>query len=115
QARRARHRPDPHGVPAARPVPAPPAPGDDAVGDLRERLGLRLRAALELARGLHGLPAPQDRGFRRASPAAHGARRGLRAERGLMPELLYRMSFRRRLLLAGTAAVGVAILAALGT
>ncbi|HEX3279161.1 MAG TPA: HAMP domain-containing sensor histidine kinase [Thermoleophilaceae bacterium] len=32
-----------------------------------------------------------------------------------MPELLYRMSFRRRLLLAGTVAVGVAVLAALGT
>ena len=32
-----------------------------------------------------------------------------------MGELLYRMSFRRRLLLAGTVAVGVAVLAALGT
>jgi two-component system sensor histidine kinase MprB len=32
-----------------------------------------------------------------------------------MPELLSRMSFRRRLLLAGTVAVGVAVLAALGT
>jgi two-component system, OmpR family, sensor histidine kinase MprB len=32
-----------------------------------------------------------------------------------MRELLYRMSFRRRLLLAGTVAVGVAVLAALGT
>ena len=33
-----------HRVPAARAVPAPPAPGADALADLRARVGLRLRA-----------------------------------------------------------------------
>ena len=51
------------------------------LGDLRARLGLRLRVELELARRLHRLPAPQDRGRRRAAAAAHGARRRLRAAR----------------------------------
>ena len=37
------HRADPHRVPAAGAVPAPPAPGADARADLRARLGLRLR------------------------------------------------------------------------
>ena len=49
-------------VPAARAVPAPPAPGADALDDLRERLGLRLRPDLQRARRVHGLSAPQDRG-----------------------------------------------------
>ena len=66
-------------VPAARAVPAPPAPGADPLDDLRERLGLRLRPDVQRARRVHGLPAPQDRGRRRAAPAAHGSRRRLRA------------------------------------
>ena len=49
-------------VPAARAVPAPPAPGADPLDDLRERVGLRLRPHLERARRVHGLSAPQDRG-----------------------------------------------------
>ena len=49
--------------------------------DLRARLGLRLRARLELARGLRRLPAPQARGGGRAAADPHGARRRLRAAR----------------------------------
>ena len=55
-------RADAHGVRAAGAVPAPSAPGADPAGDLRARLGLRLRPRLELARGLRELPAAQDRG-----------------------------------------------------
>ena len=40
------HRADPHRVLAARAVPAPPAPGPDPAGDLRPRLGVRLRPGL---------------------------------------------------------------------
>ena len=69
-----------HGIPAAGAVPRASAPGADALADLRARVGLRLRLELELARRLHGLPAPQDRGGRRVAPAPHGARRRLRAE-----------------------------------
>ncbi len=78
QPRRAPDRADPHRVPAARAAAAPPAPGADAHADLRARVGLRLRAELELARGLRRLPAPQARGGRRAAGAAHGPRRRLR-------------------------------------
>ena len=53
-------------VPAAGAVPAPSPPGADPLDDLRERLGLRLRAHLQRARRVHGLPAAQDRGRRRA-------------------------------------------------
>ena len=51
--------------------------------DLRARVGLRLRAALERARGVRGLPAPQARGGRRAAPDPHRARRRLRAARAV--------------------------------
>ena len=43
------------------------------------RLGLRLRAGVELAGGVRRLPAPQDRGRRRAEADSHGARRRVRA------------------------------------
>ena len=43
--------------------------------------GYDFGADLELARGLRRLPAPQDRGGRRAAADAHGARRRLRAAR----------------------------------
>ena len=54
------------------------------LADLRARLGLRLRRDLERARRLHRLPAPQDRGGRRAAAAAHRARRRLRAAGAVM-------------------------------
>ena len=68
--RRAPDRAHPHRVPAARAAHAPPAPGAHPHADLRARLGLRLRAELELARGLRRLPAPQARGGRRAAAAS---------------------------------------------
>ena len=43
--------------------------------------GYDFGSALELARRLHRLPAPQDRGGRRAAADPHGARRRLRAAR----------------------------------
>ena len=79
--RRAGDRADAHRVPAARAVPAQPAAGAHPRRDLRPRVGLRLRPDLELARGLHRLPAPQDRGRGRAAPDPHGARRRVRAPR----------------------------------
>ena len=99
-------RADAHRVPAARAVPAPPAPGAHALDHLRPRLGLRLRPGVELARGLRRLPAAQDRGGRRAAAAAHGARRRLRPARAV--------SFRRRLTLACAAAVALAVVLAAG-
>ena len=56
-----------------------PAPGAHPVAHLRAGLGLRLRRRLELARRLHRLPAPEDRGRREAAADPHGARRRLRA------------------------------------
>ena len=67
--------------------------------------GYDFGSTLELARRLHGLPAPQDRGRRRAAPAAHGARRRLRAAR-------LAMSFRRRITLVSAAAVAIAVVLA---
>ena len=84
-----------HRVPAAGAVPRASAAGPDALADLRARLGLRLRLELELARRLHGLPAPQDGGGRRAAAPAHRARRRLRAA-GLMRSL----PLRRRMTIA---------------
>ena len=49
----------------------------DARDDLRPHLGLRLRTRLQGPRRLHRVPAPQDRGGRRAPPDPHRARRGL--------------------------------------
>ena len=51
--------------------------------DLRPHLGLRLRDRLPLARRLHRLPAPQDRGRGRAAPRAHRARRRVRRARAM--------------------------------
>ena len=55
------------GVRAARAPDASSASRAEPVPAVRGRLGLRLRPALELARGLHRLPAPQDGGGRRAA------------------------------------------------
>ena len=73
----------PHRVRAARALPAQPAAGADALGDLRPRLGLRLRLRLELARRLHQLPAQEDRGRRQAAADPHRPRRGVRAARAV--------------------------------
>src|SRR5262249_48536261 len=62
-----------------------------------------LRAGLELAGRLRGLPAPQDRGRRRAPAAAHRARGRLRAARAAA------MTFRRRIVVLSAAAVAAAI------
>src|SRR5205807_6463528 len=104
-ARRAADRDDAHRVPAARAVHAQPPPGPAALDHLRTRLGLRLRHAVELARRLCRLPAPQARGGRRAATAAHDTRRRLRPAR--------LMTFTRRLTLAAAAAV--AVVAVLGS
>ena len=79
-------------------------PGADPLGDLRPRLGLRLRAALERARGLRQLPPPQAGGRRRAPADPHRARRRLRSPRAV--------TFRTRLALASAIAVAAAIAAA---
>ena len=104
RSRPAQARAQPHRVPAAGAVPRAPEAGADALADLRARLGLRLRLELELARRLHGLPAPQDGGGRRAAPPAHRARRGLRAER-----LMRSLPLRRRMTIAVALAVAVAV------
>src|SRR5262249_48603008 len=75
--------------------------GAVAIADLRGGLGLRLRSLVELARGLRRLPAPQDRGRRRVAPAAHDARRRLRAARGVT------VALRGRLMLMSSLIVGV--------
>ena len=56
-----------------------PQAGADPLGDLRPRLGLRLRLRLELARRLHLVPAQEDGGRRQAAADPHGSRRRLRA------------------------------------
>src|SRR5204863_3275238 len=104
-ARRPPHRADAHRVPVARAVPAPPAPGPDPLADLRARLGLRLRPLVELARGLRRLPAAQDRGRGRTAPAAHRARRRLRAA----PRGDVKLTLSRRLAAGAAAAVAFAI------
>src|SRR5262249_19861322 len=70
----------------------------------RARVGLRLRRDVELAGGLRRLPAPQDRGGRRAAADPHRARRRLRAARA--------MTLRRRLALVAAAAGAIAIVVA---
>src|SRR5581483_2602836 len=85
-------------------LPPQPAPGAHALGDLRPRLGLRLRLRLELARRLHQLPAQEDGGGRQAAADPHGPRRGLRAPRA--------MTLRTRLVLVVTAAVAAAVVLA---
>src|SRR5206468_12871608 len=77
------------------------APGADAVADLRARLGLRLRALVELARRLHRVPEAQDRGGGPTAPRADGARRRVRAARAV--------SFRARLTLVAAVAVAVVV------
>src|SRR4029078_1753674 len=103
--RRPGDRGDPDRVPPARAVPAQPAPGADARRDLRPRLGLRLRAGVELAGGVRRLPAPQDRGAGRAEADPYGARRRVRAPRRAV-------SFRLRVALLAGAAVAIAVIAA---
>src|SRR5205823_13300773 len=105
QARRRADRADANGVLAARALHAEPAVGADEVGDLRARLGLRLRLRLELARRLHRLPAAQDGGRRQAEADPHGAWRRLRASRTFM-------SFRTRLALVAAVAVALAVVIA---
>src|SRR5581483_1708926 len=92
------------GVRPARTVPRAPTSGAAAQRHHRPGLGLRRRHGVQLPRGLHRLSAPQDRGGRRAAPHPNGARRGLRAPRG--------MTFRARLTFAAAAAVAVGILLA---
>ena len=104
RARRAPDRADQDRVRAARAAAAPPEAGPRPRADLRGGLGLRLRPDLELARGLHRLPAAQDRGVRRAAPDPHGARRRLRAAR--------EVSLRRRLTLLSALAVALAVIVA---
>ena len=80
---------------------AAPAPGAHAGDDLRAGVGVRLRLCVELARRLHRLPAPQDRGGRRAAADPHQARDRLRAAGAV--------SFRLRLTLAAASAVALAV------
>src|SRR5271170_5917377 len=91
-------------VPAARDVPAPPATGAHPFGDLRARVGIRLRRNVELARRIHGLSPAQDGGRRGDAAAAHGARRGIRAAGP--------MTFRRRITVVSAAAVAIAVVLA---
>ena len=57
------------------------APGAHARPDPRAGLGLRLPDHRQRPRGLHRLPASQDRGRRRAAPDPHRPRRGVRTAR----------------------------------
>ena len=59
---------------------------------------------VELARGLRRLPAPEDRGRRRAAPHPHGSRHRLRAARA--------MTLRTRLTLSAALAVAAAVVLA---
>src|SRR5580704_10609190 len=97
---------DPHGVLATGIAHAPPSAGAFAHEDLRVRVGLRLRASLELAGGVRRLSAPQDRGRRGAASGADGAGSRLRVE------VLAAMSFRRRVVLLAAGAVAAAIVIA---
>ena len=72
---------DAHGVRAARALPPQPEAGADPLGDLRPRLGLRLRLRLELARRVHQLPPQEDGDRRQAAADPHGSRRRLRTAR----------------------------------
>ena len=72
--------------------------------DLRARLGLRLRADVELARGVRRLPAAEDRGGRGAAADPYGARRRLRPARA--------MTLRARLTLSAALAVAAAVVLA---
>src|SRR5207237_194638 len=76
----------------------------DEVGDLRARLGLRLRLRLELARRLHRVPPAQDRGGRKAEADPDGSRGRLRPARA--------MSFRARLAPGGAGPVAISRVAA---
>src|SRR5262249_33448137 len=89
---------------AARAPDPPPAPRPDALAALRGGLGVRLRPAVELARGLHRLPAPQDRGGRRAAIDPDGPRSRVLAAR--------EMTLRRRLALLSGLAVALTVLLA---
>src|SRR5262249_22881621 len=87
------------GAPASAPPPRP-----HPLAALRGGLGVRLRAAFQLAGGLHRLPPPQDRGGRRAAPDPDRARgRGLAARE---------VTLRRRLALLSALAVALTVLLA---
>ena len=62
--RRAAGRADPYRVHPAGALPRPPAPGPHPRADPQVRLGLRLRAVVQLPGRLRHVPAPQDRGRR---------------------------------------------------
>ena len=79
-------RADPHRVPAARAVPAQPAPGADALADLRARLGLRLRP------GSNSLEVYV--GYLRRKTEAGGEPRLIHTVRGVGYVLREPMSFR---------------------
>ncbi|CAA9406170.1 MAG: Mycobacterial persistence response regulator MprA, partial [uncultured Pseudonocardia sp.] len=76
--RRPGDQPHPHRVLAAGAAAGQPEAGAVAGADPRAGVGLRLRDHRQRAGGLHRLPAPQDRGRRRAAADPHGARGRLR-------------------------------------
>src|SRR5207247_10201882 len=102
-ARRTSARAHANRVPAARTADEPSPPGAHALDDLRSRLGLRLRAHIQLAGGLRRLPAAQDRGGWPTASPAHSSRGGLRAP------LRRAMSFRRRTGLPPAVAVALGV------
>src|SRR5207247_4831554 len=105
-ARRTSARAHANRVPAARTADEPSPPGAHALDDLRSRVGLRLRAHIQLAGGLRQLPAAQDRGGWRAASPAHSPRGRLRAP------LRRAMSFRRGTVLLSAGAVATAVVVA---
>ncbi len=79
-------------------------------------MGLRLRAHLQLPGRVRDVPAPQDRGGRRAAARAHRARRRLRPALGRRRRMtgldaLRRLPLRSRLALLTAVAVAVAVAA----
>src|ERR671914_723803 len=104
EGRRTVCRAHPHGVPAPRAPHAEPAQGAAARADLRAGVGLRLRAGLERASRVRGVPAPQARGNRGSPAGAHGARGRIRPAGAV--------TLRARIAAAAGLAVALAVIAA---
>ena len=118
--RRQTGRADQDRVQPPRAVPAQPPPGADAASLIFERVwGYDFGLDLERARRLHRLPAPEDRGGRRAAADPDRARRRLHAARvvnlrgrlatglGWARDRFESLSFRARVALVAALAVAV--------
>ena len=83
-----------------------------ALDDLRAHLGLRLRLGVQVARRLHRLPAPQDRGGRRSPPDPDRSRGRVHAASVMTLRARFAVALG---LLAGLSVVVVAVASYLAT